>query len=123
MKKHIWKTITFLCLITILYLSFFTPDGGESHSLFKHQDKIGHFIFYSILTYSLMKLFINEIIIEKPIIFSITISLLFGGLIELSQNYLTNSREGSIVDLIFNTLGTLFTQILIKIYPPLFFFK
>ena len=65
MKKNLWKILTLLWASIIVYFSFFTPYDPEGVGFFEHQDKVGHLIFYAILTYGLIKIFRQEIIEDQ----------------------------------------------------------
>ena len=71
MKKHFWKLSTILWICIILYLSFFTTVDPNGLPIFENQDKVGHFVFYAILTAVLIKTFSVELIKNPPIVIAI----------------------------------------------------
>ena len=107
MKKHFWKLSTILWICIILYLSFFTTVDPNGLPIFENQDKVGHFVFYAILTNILIKTFSVELIKNSPQVVAIVFAFCFGAVVEILQHYATEDRFGSIWDLFFNTLGIL----------------
>lgn len=114
MKKHFWKLSAFLWMCIILYLSFFTAVDPEGLPMFENQDKVGHFVFYAILTSILIKTFSVELIKNSPQVVAIVFAFCFGAVVEILQHYATEDRFGSIWDLFFNTLGILIIGFIAK---------
>ena len=112
MKLHFWTLSSALLILIILFLSFYHFETSEKEPFFKHQDKIAHFLLYSSLTFSLIKSFKGELFLVNPFFLSASISFSFGTLIEILQPVLTEYREGSFYDAIFNLLGIVFTLII-----------
>lgn len=112
MKLHFWTLSSALLILIILFLSFYPFETSEKEPFFKHQDKIAHFILYFSLTFSLIKSFKGELFLVNPFFLSASISFSFGTLIEILQPVLTEYREGSFYDAIFNLLGIVFTLII-----------
>ncbi len=112
MKLHFWTLTSVLSVLTILFLSFYPFAISEEKSFFEHQDKLAHFLLYSFLTFALIKSFRKEINFRQPIFFASVISFLLGTLIEILQPVLTDYRQGSFSDVIFNSSGILFTLFL-----------
>ncbi len=123
MKKNLWKILTLLWASIIIYFSFFSPFNPDGKAFFKHQDKVGHVIFYAILTYGLIKVFSQEIIFNSPFKLASTVGLVFGLLIELFQHYATTHREGSTMDALANAMGIILIVLLVRQYPKFFFIK
>ena len=112
MKLHFWTLSSALLILIILFLSFYPFETSEKEPFFKHQDKIAHFLLYFSLTFSLIKSFKGELFLVNPFFLSASISFSFGTLIEILQPVLTEYREGSFYDVIFNLLGIVFTLII-----------
>ena len=112
MKLHFWTLSSALLILIILFLSFYPFETSEKEPFFKHQDKIAHFLLYFSLTFSLIKSFKGELFLVNPFFLSASISFSFGTLIEILQSVLTEYREGSFYDAIFNLLGIVFTLII-----------
>tara|TARA_B100002051_G_scaffold158161_1_gene149592 strand:- start:1003 stop:1377 length:375 start_codon:yes stop_codon:yes gene_type:complete len=111
-KLHFWTLSSALLILIILFLSFYPFETSEKEPFFKHQDKIAHFLLYFSLTFSLIKSFKGELFLVNPFFLSASISFSFGTLIEILQPVLTEYREGSFYDAIFNLLGIVFTLII-----------
>lgn len=120
MKNYFWFVCSLVWAGLILYLSFFTPISEGGGAWFENQDKLGHFIFYAVLSMFLIKTFSKEISIQYPINSGALISLVFGVLIELGQHFFTNDRYGDFMDVLANGLGILLVVILIRIFPKYF---
>ena len=112
MKSHFWTLSSVLLILIILFISFYPFAISDKEPFFKYQDKIGHFILYFSLTFSLIKSFKGELFLVNPFFLSASISFSFGTLIEILQPVLTEYREGSFYDAIFNLLGIIFTLII-----------
>ena len=123
MKKNLWKIFTLLWASIIIYFSFFTSHQSESSRFFEHQDKAGHVIFYAILTYGLIKVYRQEIILLQPSFIASIVSFIFGIVIEFIQHYITTNRVGSIMDVLANGFGIMLILLLLKRYPKLFSIK
>ena len=112
MKLHFWTLSSALLILMILFLSFYPFEISEKEPFFKHQDKIAHFLLYFSLTFSFIKSFKSELFLGNAFFLSASISFSFGTLIEILQPVLTEYREGSFYDAIFNLLGIIFTLII-----------
>ena len=123
MKKNLWRILTLLWASIVVYFSFFTSYDPEGEAFIEHQDKVGHFIFYVILTYGLIRVFKEEIILNEPSKFASSIAFVFGLIIELIQHYYTTHREGSLMDAFANGFGIILIVMLVHKYPKLFFIK
>lgn len=124
MKNYYWLILSIIWAGLIVYLSFLNPiSEGNLEPWFKYQDKLGHFLFYALLSLGLCKTFSQEIIIRNPLIIASTVALVFGMLIELSQHFFTHYRDGDFWDALANGLGILFMLVLINSHPKLFGFN
>ena len=115
--------MTLLWASIVVYFCFFTSYDPEGEVFIEHQDKVGHFIFYVILTYGLIRVFKEEIILNEPSKFASSIAFVFGLIIELIQHYYTTHREGSLMDAFANGFGIILIVMLVHKYPKLFFIK
>ena len=120
MKSHFWTLSSALLILIILFLSFYPFTISDKEPLFKNQDKIGHFFLYFLLTFSLIKTFKEELYLANPFLLSASISFLLGIFIEILQPILTEYREGSFFDAIFNVLGIIFTLFLVTFKKSFF---
>jgi VanZ family protein len=124
MNNYFWLILSIIWAGLIVYLSFFNPLSEDNvESWFKNQDKLGHFVFYALLSLGLCKTFSQEIIIQNPLIINAMVALIFGVLIELSQHFFTYDRDGNFWDALANGLGILFMLVLINSHPKLFGFN
>jgi len=112
LKTH-WMSIP-LCLV-ILYLCFMNTEPLPKVGI-SDFDKFVHFIMF--LTVSGVVYFENsgyfrrKISLWKIINFSFFFPVIYSGLIELGQEYLTSTRSGDWMDFWFNVIGA-FTGLMI----------
>lgn len=124
MKNYFWFVFSLVWAGSIVYLSFFKPVSLHAEApWFENQDKVGHFVFYAVLSVLLIKSFSQEIIIQNPLSTSTQLAFAFGLLIELGQHFLTHDRDGSFMDVLANGLGIFLVAVLIKAKPKLFCFN
>ena len=124
MNNYFWLVLSLVWFGLIVYFIFFNPlieDNAEAW--FKHRDKLGHFIFYALLSFFLSKSFSQEIITQNPLFSGVKVSLIFGFVIELGQHFFTYNRYGSISDILANAPRILLIVVMIYIYPKLFRFN
>ena len=124
MNNYFWLVLSLVWFGLIVYLIFFNPlieDNAEPW--FKHRDKLGHLIFYVLLSFFLSKSFYQEIILQNPLFSGVKVSLKFGFVIELGQHFFTYNRYGSISDILANAPRILLIVVMIYIYPKLFRFN
>ena len=62
-------------------------------------------VFYAVLTYGLIKVYRQEIILQQPSVIASIVSFIFGIVIEFIQHYITTNRVGSIMDVLANGFG------------------
>ena len=123
MKNYFWLVCSLVWAGLIDYLSFSNPNSVGLEPWFKYQDKLGHFIFYAVLSMLLIKTFSEEIVIQNSMWSIALVALVFGVLIELGQHLFTHDREGDYMDAMANGLGILLIVFLIKAYPKHFYFN
>lgn len=121
MKNYIWLFLSIIWTGLILYLSFFNPVNiNASEPWFENQDKIGHFVFYAVLSLVLIKTLSQEIVIQNSITVGAIVAFIFGVLVEFTQHFFTLDRDGNILDAFANGLGIVILVVLINSYPKLF---
>lgn len=103
-------------IITVIYLSFFKPPSIKA-PLFEGIDKIVHFCMYGGLSGILWIEFLlnhrkDNLNLKHAVIGAIVCPILFGGLIELGQAYLTQYRGGDWLDFLANTTGVLVASLI-----------
>ena len=86
------------------------PDVGVEFG-----DKIFHFLAYSVLTLLWFSTFIFKFkaVVRRAIMFSGLFSIVFGIILEALQGSVTAYRSFDVYDIIANTLGTLFTMLIL----------
>ena len=120
LKNYFWLVLSIVWSGVIVYFSFMSPESADGIVMFEHQDKLGHFIFYAVLSFSLIKTFSEEIFTLSPIKLGAAAAFAFGGLIELCQHFFTLDRYGSMMDAFANGLGALLMALLINKLPKPF---
>lgn len=100
----------------IVYLSLFRPsDDMQLPMLFEHMDKVVHFIMYAGLSFIIWYEFFRSHTKGMNIKLLLAIFLipaLFSGFMEYMQSKATDYRSGDIMDLLFNVLGIIFSNII-----------
>ncbi|MBN2521565.1 MAG: VanZ family protein [Bacteroidales bacterium] len=116
--KSFWKPV--LWGIAIIILSLMSGNDVKKISIFnfEHADKIVHFIMYFVFSFflfeSFMKYFKTKINPVRKIVYVITISVLFGIIMEILQIILVVNRSGEILDFIANTTGSVLALVSFK---------
>lgn len=100
--------VAFLCLVNNKDL----PSIGAE---FSGIDKFIHFLFHFVFTWfwAVYMFYSQKILTKKAIINIVSISLIFGILIELAQASFTKTRQADIFDVISNFLGAVVSGIII----------
>ncbi len=112
--------ISFILALVILYLSLASAPTFDSKGIFEipYFDKYAHFGLYF--------LFMASIIIEhrdyfkntRQLILTALIPFTFGTLIEFLQAGLTLTRQGDVLDVIFNSTGIATAVLLWLLFKP-----
>lgn len=105
-------SLAVICLI--LYLSLFRPPQLDANiPLFEGFDKLVHMAMYGLISTTLWVEFLHNHRHHTPVpyyrawIGACLAPILFGGLMELAQAYLTNYRSGDWLDFLANSVGAL----------------
>lgn len=108
--KRYWRTIGTACVI--FYLS--TAPGSEFEHIpsFPNEDKVVHFLMYFgfafILLWDLLDRFGTSVIHQKRLLLLIIgLPVIWGGSMELIQQFFTTTRSGDWLDELTNTLGAI----------------
>ena len=108
--------LSFFVFAVIIYLSLFRPsDNLQLPMLFEHMDKVVHFVMYAGLSFIIWYEFFRSHGNRKSIKMFLAIFLipaLFSGFMEYMQSKATDYRSGDIMDLLFNVLGIIFSNII-----------
>ena len=112
--KHYPFSITIILIVA--YLSFFHPPSLEVPT-FSGMDKVAHFCMYAGLSGMLWIEFLlnhrkKTMDIRYAIIGAIICPIIFGALIEILQQYMTDYRQGDILDFIANTSGVIISSVI-----------
>ena len=124
MNNFFWLLLLVVWLGFIIYINFFNPlieDNAEP--CLKNRDKLGHFVFYALLSLFLSKTFTQEIITQNPLFSRAKVSLIFGFLIGLGQHFFTYDHYVTFLDVLANALGILLVVVMIYFYPKLLRFN
>ncbi|MBL0340350.1 MAG: VanZ family protein [Bacteroidetes bacterium] len=82
-------------------------------------DKFAHVVMYAILSFQVMKAcvrqYANKSLRYKAVKVSVVTGVIYGGLIELFQEYMLTDRYGDWMDLISNIVGTILGIVLFKL--------
>jgi len=119
--KMFWKPICWALLISILSIMPANDFDSQKWLALPYQDKILHFIFYGIFSFLLLRSLLSYFNKSKPIwllaLVTFIIILFYGAIIEIIQDRFTASRQGDIMDLIFNLAGCLTGVLLVLLLP------
>ena len=116
LKKHallIASGFTILLTIASFVKLNSIPKTGLSF-----EDKLFHFLAYAIFTLLWYNVFINhgkEQIKKYPLLIAFLIAIIYGIVIEVLQGQLTANRVTEFSDSVANSLGALFTVLVIKL--------
>ena len=101
--------LSLVVLAVIVYLSFFKPPQVSFNTI-KYLDKMVHLVMYggfcSVLWFEYF-LTHSKVNVKKIVLWIFFAPLIFSGVIELGQSYLTNYRGGELADFAFNSLGVI----------------
>jgi len=115
--KNFWKTLVWACIIIVLSLMPADNIHSQNWYVLPHQDKILHLLFYGIFGFLLIKAF--QAHFKRPrmsstvLILSLSLILAFGAILEIIQEKMIQSREGEVLDLLFDLIGFLIACIYI----------
>ncbi|WP_294736805.1 VanZ family protein [uncultured Flavobacterium sp.] len=106
---YFWAAIAWTLLVTVLCLVS-TENLGEVNKFeLPNKDKYGHFVFYFVFTllwYAYFKLR-GKMTLRRMKFLAMFFAFLYGTLVEISQGLFTQGREADVMDIVFNTLGSI----------------
>ena len=117
MKNYFWLVCSIVWAGLIVYLRFLNPIIDDPEPWFEYQDKLGHVIFYALLSMLLVKTFSKEVSLQNPINIWTLTSHVFSLFIEMGQHFFTNDRNCDLMDVVANGSGILSMVVLIRIFP------
>jgi VanZ family protein len=105
-----------LSLLTLVLISCLSLGRGTSSvPSFTGLDKIAHLLMYAFLCVVIWFEYYRShtmFSLRKMVMGAVVAPVLFSGMLELFQEYLTTYRSGDVVDFLFNTLGVLFAAVI-----------
>lgn len=115
------KTVLIAYILIITTLSLLPPSslGVPRFLIFPHIDKVVHILMYTGFTFLLFWVWEKEFVGYKHLI-PLVVIVLWGGLMELFQNYLPLKRSMEVQDIVANTLGYAFGLVSWKIFRLIF---
>lgn len=119
--KKFWKPLCWAVLIALL--SFMPTNDLETQKWFNipFEDKILHALFYAIFAFLIIRSLSSLFNKSKPfwvqIIITILVVLVYGSMIEIIQDRFTVSRQGDVLDLVFNLVGCFIAILFVLIIP------
>ncbi len=110
-----------LCGILIIVLCTVKLPPQDNNISIPNFDKFVHFMMYLALSLSYIteRFLSSKMTPVKPAptyLFTLAISFIIGGLIELVQAYLTSYRSGDIIDLLCDVCGSLTAILIVSIF-------
>jgi VanZ family protein len=112
MKPPVIKTVLSIALgLWVILITFLSLTSTEtiSSGLFNiaHLDKVVHFLFYFVFALLLFRILVECSVSSLTIIVLIAtiIPIVYSGVMELSQEYLTATRQAEFLDFLMNILG------------------
>ena len=128
MSKINIKYLIIIWIIVVFILSSIPGSDIPKISRFKipHLDKIVHFIMYFTLQFLVLteyyKNYKNKYLFTKVLLLTLLLSISYGLIMELLQEYLFISRTASLYDFLANSAGAIFGSISVIILSRKHFF-
>jgi len=103
--------LSLIVLLAVIYFSFFNP-ASTNVPRFPGFDKVAHFCMYAGLSGILWVEHLwnhrnNGFGLRRGLIGATILPILWGGLMEIGQHFLTTTRQGDILDFVANSLGSI----------------
>lgn len=105
---YFWAAIAWTLFVTVLCLVSMEKLGSVNDFEIPNKDKIGHLVFYFIFTllwYGYLKF--KNTSSKRAKLVAVFLAFAYGTLVEISQGLFTEGREADVMDIVFNTLGSL----------------
>ncbi|GGD33732.1 VanZ family protein [Flavobacterium orientale] len=117
-KHKIFQVVFVLWIVTITLLSLVESENLPRIDV-KNSDKLGHFVFYFLLTLFLfLALPKQRLNLGSKLLFSFLFSVIYGIIIEILQGVITVKRQPEILDVFANTFGSLVAIVVIYFLLP-----
>ena len=115
-NPNAWLFTAILYTIFVVYISLVDADAHlPSEKWFEHQDKVFHFIIYSILAI-IWGIYIHKIVSKRPLLISFALTFIFGILLESFQEKISPFRTYDFLDLVSNCIGVILGTIFVHYY-------
>ncbi|MGI6478978.1 MAG: VanZ family protein [Salinivirgaceae bacterium] len=113
--RLVFSGISLMWIGIVMFLSLMNPTYSEV-SLFPNSDKIVHFLMYGIMTTFFLSCLQLERGISQSVIFltAIMAAIVFGGLMELAQEFLTTTNHASFWDFVASGVGAIVAALVYK---------
>lgn len=102
--------LSIIVIIMITYLSLFKPPKTSLNTI-ENLDKVVHMCMYlglsGVIWFEYLRKHTKDFNLKTIIIYGGGFPILFGGLMELAQKYLTTNREGDWLDFTANSAGVI----------------
>lgn len=108
MNNYLKYIYPILWLSVIVYGSIIPSDKIAEFNLFKHSDKVIHFIFYAVLTILTIPLIAKHNKYVLAFLVSCMFSVVTGLFFEYLQHAMSLGRTASVADIIANAAGSVF---------------
>jgi hypothetical protein len=118
--------ILFLWVLLITFLSLTSSDSISSGFFnIKHLDKVAHFIFYFVFALLLFRIILEykASSLTAGLLIAAIVPIVYSGGIELTQEYLTTTRQADFLDFLSNILGATIAVLVGKKLLKTQFFK
>jgi VanZ family protein len=115
-----WKE-TIAVVVVIFYMSIVRVPSDVQQFFFPHFDKFVHFVCYLALSFVFMYNFGRVTL--KTIFISLFFSIIYGGIIELIQQYFLLLRTGDLYDFLSDIIGAIIGVIIFLLIEKVFIKK
>ncbi|MBQ5778925.1 MAG: VanZ family protein [Paludibacteraceae bacterium] len=115
-----WKE-TIAVVVVIFYMSIVRVPSDVQQFFFSHFDKFVHFVCYLVLSFVFMYNFGR--VTSKTIFISLFFSIIYGGIIELIQQYFLLLRTGDLYDFLSDIIGAIIGVIIFLLIEKVFIKK
>lgn len=113
---HLYYVIIAIVLSIIVAFVSLMPSSGVPKVEIKHLDKLVHFAMYFVLSmsYGLAFSFMCKTRNFKKWLYPFLMALCFGILMEICQEFFTNTRHFDVFDILANGIGSFFGILILK---------
>ena len=98
----------------VLTTALLMPNHGIPYFGTSYEDKIYHIVAYGLLCFLWTKVFLGYGF-KRSILLALVLSIVYGTVIEVLQEYLTDTRRSSIEDGLANGVGAIIVSLVLKL--------